>query len=241
MSAFGAAHAPANSAAELMKSRFATQEEVESKRAEREAEAKAEGREYVEKVEIFDPRPLYDQLADKKRIAEEEFAEKMKFSNLVHRLDDDEYEFLSSYDSENARKNKEIAQETKVELDAFRKAVSEVAALPLGVGTTTDNSIAAAPLPPPPPPLAASGSKGKDFQKKALEGLVVRKRKVDGAAVKKEMDAAPQVVKRPKVEDSTSSNTTPALPAAAKPKSPAAPRVKPLASLVAYSDNSDSD
>ncbi|KAJ3165095.1 hypothetical protein HDU88_004814 [Geranomyces variabilis] len=240
MSAFGAAHAPANPAAELMKSRFATQEEVESKRAEREAEAKAEGREYVEKVEIFDPRPLYDQLADKKRIAEEEFAEKMKFSNLVHRLDDDEYEFLSSYDSENARKNKEIAKETEVELDAFRKAVSEVAALPLAVGTTTDNSIAAAPLPPP-PPLTVSGSKGKDFQKKALEGLVVRKRKVDGADVKKETDAAAQVGKRPKVEDSTSSNTTPARQAAAKPKSPAAPRVKPLASLVAYSDNSDSD
>ncbi|KAJ3176189.1 hypothetical protein HDU87_005404 [Geranomyces variabilis] len=238
MSAFGAAHAPANPAAELMASRFATQEEVESKRAEREAEAKAEGREYVEKVEIFDPRPLYDQLADKKRIAEEEFAEKMKFSNLVHRLDDDEYEFLSSYDSENARKNKEIAQETKVELDAFRKAVSEVAAVPLG--GIPDSSIVVPP--PPPPPLAAGASKGKDFQKKAFEGLVVRKRKVDGADVKEEKDAAAGEAKRPKVEhNSTAGTKASARPAAAKPKSPAASRVNPLASLVAYSDNSDSD
>ncbi|KAJ3156740.1 hypothetical protein HDU86_003506 [Geranomyces michiganensis] len=242
MSAFSAAHAPANPAAEMMKSRFATQEEVESKRAEREAEAKAEGREYVEKQEVFDPRPLYDQLADKKRIAEEEFAEKMKFSNLVHRLDDDEYEFLSSYDSENARKNKEIAQETKVELDAFRKAVSEVGP-PLVVGAGADSIVA----PPPPPPAIAAGPRGKDFQKKALEGLVVRKRKAGGGpasgdASDEKKGAATQEGKRPKVDAPTKvGNKASPCPTDAKPLHAAAQRANPLASLVAYSDNSDSD
>ncbi|TPX60969.1 hypothetical protein PhCBS80983_g01422 [Powellomyces hirtus] len=236
--------ATTNPSAAIMASKFVTQTEAESTRAVRQAEAAAEGREYVEKEEVFDPRPLYEKLADKKRIEEEEFAEKMKFGNLVHRLDEEEYEFLSNYDNENTKKSKEIALETRQQLDLFRKAVSEAA-------TPIDVSKVPLPLAPPPP---TQHKNAKDFQRAALKGVVVRKRKPDAVVVNGEMgmkkmkvqEIATEAVKKLKVEEEatealskTDAGKTTST-AARQPTQDKKP-LNPLGMIAAYSDDSADD
>ncbi|KAJ3008554.1 hypothetical protein HKX48_008474 [Thoreauomyces humboldtii] len=186
MSAFSSSlPAPVNSTGAVMASKFVTATEAETTHAQRIAEAQAEGREYIEPSQTFDPRPLYEKLADKKRIEEEEHAEKLRFSNLVHRLDDDEYAFLASFDDAKTRRDREVARETKEELEGFRKQVAEApepppslmmgggadgAGIGIGIGTGTETG------------HVPTATATKDFQRKALEGLVVvrKRKKVDG-------------------------------------------------------------
>ncbi len=56
----------------------------------------------------------------------QEFAEKMRFSNHIKRLDDDEIEFLSSTAMEQRRKQADQARQVKQELEAFREASKEL-------------------------------------------------------------------------------------------------------------------
>ncbi|KAL2915420.1 hypothetical protein HK105_205036 [Polyrhizophydium stewartii] len=79
--------------------------------------------------EAYDPRPLYEKLAERKRIQEEEFAEKMRLANQVKRLDPDEVEFLATAQSEAEAKERAIRQADQEALDAFRNA-KIVAAVP---------------------------------------------------------------------------------------------------------------
>ncbi|KAJ3083119.1 hypothetical protein HK102_001243 [Quaeritorhiza haematococci] len=122
--------------------------------------------------ENYDPRPLYEILADRKRIKEEEFAEKMRFSNLIKRIDEEEFEFLMNRESEEEKKRIEAKRMEREELDEFRKAVAEKQQQP--------DLDAPTPNPAPPPPRSQTASKPavvKDFQKSLLSGVVVKKRK----------------------------------------------------------------
>ncbi|KNC95995.1 hypothetical protein, variant [Spizellomyces punctatus DAOM BR117] len=162
MSEFGGG----NVSAVAMSGKFVTEAALQAAREERDAEAKALGQEPVKEEEVYDPRPLYERLAERKRIEEEEFAEKMRFSNLVKRLDDEEYEFLSAYDDEETKRRKEIAANDRRELEAFRKAVSEVASPADHIQLVADTK------PAPAKKIPAA----RDFQSSLLNGIV-RKRK----------------------------------------------------------------
>ncbi|KAJ3184849.1 hypothetical protein HDU85_001528 [Gaertneriomyces sp. JEL0708] len=148
-------------------SKFVSADALEAARNEREEEAKAEGRELPDEKEVYDPRPLFERLAEKKRIEEEEFAERMRFSNLVKRLDDDEYAFLAQYESEEQKRQREILESDRKELEAFRKAVEAPAAPDIKSTTTSSRRIG-----------ADKKSSSKDFQRALLQGVVVKKRRV---------------------------------------------------------------
>ncbi|KAJ3041476.1 hypothetical protein HDV00_009272 [Rhizophlyctis rosea] len=145
--------------------KFITEAAVAEARTEREKE----GRKDVE--EVYDPRPLYERLAEKKRIEEEEFAERMKFSNMVKRLDDEEYEFLAAYDDEEEKKRQEIARSDAKELEQFRKAVSEA---PVDATAVVAEIVGTAK--PSRPAPSATQAPARDFQRSILSGIV-RKRK----------------------------------------------------------------
>ncbi|KAI9005299.1 N-terminal domain of NEFA-interacting nuclear protein NIP30-domain-containing protein [Gaertneriomyces semiglobifer] len=149
-------------------SKFVSADALEAARNEREEEAKAEGRELPDEKEVYDPRPLFERLAEKKRIEEEEFAERMRFSNLVKRLDDDEYAFLAQYESEEQKRQREIVESDRKELEAFRKAV-EAPVVPDIIKSTTSTSRRIG---------ADKKSSSKDFQRALLQGVVVKKRRV---------------------------------------------------------------
>ncbi|KAJ3296792.1 hypothetical protein HK104_001208 [Borealophlyctis nickersoniae] len=160
---------PANA---IISNKFVTEAELQANRHERETAAKNEGKELVE---VYDPRPLYEKLAEKKRLEEEAFNEKMKFSNLVKRLDEEEFEFLANYDEQEARRQREIALNDQKELEKFRAAVveppiepSKVAAGALGVSLVRPLVVQPAKKTPP----------VRDVQKSVLQGIV-RKRKSD--------------------------------------------------------------
>ncbi|KAH6572170.1 hypothetical protein BASA50_010865 [Batrachochytrium salamandrivorans] len=76
----------------------------------------------------YDPRPLFEKLAEKKRIQEEEFAEKMRFANQIKCLDPDEVEFLTLAESEAAAKDKAIRLADQDALESFRN--SKMTAVP---------------------------------------------------------------------------------------------------------------
>ncbi|TPX68180.1 hypothetical protein SpCBS45565_g03248 [Spizellomyces sp. 'palustris'] len=204
MSEFGGG----NVSAEAMSGKFVTEAALQAAREERDAEAQALGKEQlptpqdaepVKEEEVYDPRPLFERLAgmfsgwsvtekwltligpaERKRIEEEEFAEKMRFSNLVKRLDDEEYEFLSAYDDEETKRRKEIAANDRRELEAFRKAVSEVASPADHIQLVADTK------PAPAKKIPAA----RDFQSSLLNGIV-RKRKsesVDNSNQKSDAD-----------------------------------------------------
>ncbi|KAI8820751.1 N-terminal domain of NEFA-interacting nuclear protein NIP30-domain-containing protein [Fimicolochytrium jonesii] len=217
-----------NEAAGAMMGKFVSASEIESARNEREQEAKAEGRE-VDDIP-YDPRPLYERLAEKKRIEEEEFAEKMKFGNLVRRLDEDEYQFLSNYSDETAKKDHEIAQETRRELDAFRKAVAE-AQPPMDVKAAAARTTAADPTQKKPPAA-------QDFQRNLLKGVMVRKRKSEDLVVPlgKKARTDGDASKSPKAATAATKITR--VPDT-KP-APAAP-ANPLGLFSSYASDDDSD
>ncbi|KAI9103778.1 hypothetical protein DFS34DRAFT_645831 [Phlyctochytrium arcticum] len=106
--------------ADGIKSKFITEAEVL-------AEQKANGTEGKEDPipEVHDPRPLFERLAERRAIAEEEFAEKIKFSNLVYRIDEEESRFLTAHGEEDYKRRKQIAAQEREQLEVFRKAVAE--------------------------------------------------------------------------------------------------------------------
>ncbi|KNC95996.1 uncharacterized protein SPPG_08595 [Spizellomyces punctatus DAOM BR117] len=185
MSEFGGG----NVSAVAMSGKFVTEAALQAAREERDAEAKALGQgtgagirclqnsyQHLSMQSLSRKKKSMTQdlfmndwrigPAERKRIEEEEFAEKMRFSNLVKRLDDEEYEFLSAYDDEETKRRKEIAANDRRELEAFRKAVSEVASPADHIQLVADTK------PAPAKKIPAA----RDFQSSLLNGIV-RKRK----------------------------------------------------------------
>lgn len=74
---------PSTKSRSILEKKFASEEELRKKRIKRgEDDGEAEIQKDPNEIES-----LYEQLAEKKRLAEEEFLNKNKFSNLVHNLD----------------------------------------------------------------------------------------------------------------------------------------------------------
>ncbi|RKO87990.1 hypothetical protein BDK51DRAFT_34439 [Blyttiomyces helicus] len=121
----------------------------------------------------YDPRPLYEKLAEKKRIAEE--------GNLVRRLDEDEIAFLNQYTETDHERQRAEANEERAELESFRKAVAEAkpdaATEMLQLGK--DPSAIAAPASTT-TPVVRKPVVVRDAQRSLLQGAIVRKRKVEG-------------------------------------------------------------
>ncbi|KAJ3054988.1 hypothetical protein HK097_000134 [Rhizophlyctis rosea] len=233
-----------------IQSKFITEAALAEQRQERESEAKSHGKDLEE---VYDPRPLFERLAEKKRIEEEEFAEKMKFSNMVKRLDDDEYEFLVAYDDEEEKKRKEIAAADEKELEQFRKAVTEG---PIDPATIAAEALGTSK--PSRPAQLPKQAPAKDFQRSILNGIVRKRKASDGpAASAKSADAGGSAETSPskkrvakegsdgagvKAGGKGGALTGSKPPALATSKSvPSAPASNSLSLLAAYSDDSDSD
>ncbi|KAG0197799.1 hypothetical protein BGX28_008706, partial [Mortierella sp. GBA30] len=78
----------------------------------------------------YDPRTLYERLQEQKQKKDDAFAEATKFGNLIHRIDNDEFDFLNTLESEEARKKRELAEQEEEELKKFRLNVQLKSAVP---------------------------------------------------------------------------------------------------------------
>ncbi|KAL6618553.1 hypothetical protein U3516DRAFT_293771 [Neocallimastix sp. 'constans'] len=73
--------------------------------------------------ETYDPRPLYQRLAENKRKEEDEQLEKNKLSNFIYQMNNDEYDFLNNVKEEENLKYKRLKEEEKKEVEQFKKDV----------------------------------------------------------------------------------------------------------------------
>ncbi|ORX85230.1 hypothetical protein BCR32DRAFT_265762 [Anaeromyces robustus] len=71
----------------------------------------------------YDPRPLYQRLAENKRKAEDELLEKNKLSNFIYQMNNDEYDFLNNVKEEENLKYKQLKEEEEKEVEKFRRDV----------------------------------------------------------------------------------------------------------------------
>ncbi|ORX96871.1 hypothetical protein K493DRAFT_314305 [Basidiobolus meristosporus CBS 931.73] len=71
--------------------------------------------------EVYDSRPLFERLAEQRTLKEEALMEAAKFSNLIHRIDDDEFDFLKTLDDDERKKKLEVLKEEQEELERYRK------------------------------------------------------------------------------------------------------------------------
>ncbi|KAI8604464.1 N-terminal domain of NEFA-interacting nuclear protein NIP30-domain-containing protein [Dissophora ornata] len=71
----------------------------------------------------YDPRTLYERLQEQKQKKDDAFAEATKFGNLIHRIDNDEFDFLNTLENDEARKKRELAEQEEEELKKFRMNV----------------------------------------------------------------------------------------------------------------------
>ncbi|KAF9112641.1 hypothetical protein BGX27_003029 [Mortierella sp. AM989] len=115
----------------------------------------------------YDPRTLYERLQEQKQKKDDAFAEATKFGNLIHRIDNDEFDFLNTLENDEAKKKRELAEQEEEELKRFRMNVQ----------------IKSAPPPPQPaglgsfaaPPTSSSSAPSAAKKKKSLfAGLVKR-------------------------------------------------------------------
>ncbi|CAG8468329.1 1469_t:CDS:2 [Paraglomus occultum] len=113
-----------------LKRKFVSQEEIDEARRKRQEEWKIvmekTGKEAPkEEEEVYDPRTLYERLQEQKMKKEEALQEMTRFSNLIHRLDEDEIEFLATLESQE-RKNEKVKLKKEEELlEEFRRAAAE--------------------------------------------------------------------------------------------------------------------
>ncbi|KAG0036859.1 hypothetical protein BGZ82_003550 [Podila clonocystis] len=211
----------------------------------------------------YDPRTLYERLQEQKQKKDDAFAEATKFGNLIHRIDNDEFDFLSTLESEESQKKKDLADQEAKELEAFRQ-----------------NQLKTQPLPEPSPigatsavpaftsSLVGSSAGAKKNKKSLFGGLVKRKgsetsmaddlassisgtkgaendaggskslgkRKEDGDGPENEEYEN----KKTKVTTTSASKPTPSAPATMAPAKPVAQKAG-LLGLVAYDSSSDED
>ncbi|CAG8559033.1 82_t:CDS:2 [Acaulospora morrowiae] len=110
--------------------RFISSTELEESRRKREEEWKAAYERIGQKPpakeeEVYDPRTLYERLQEQKMKKEELFQEMTRFSNLIHRLDEDEIEFLVTLENEERVKELEKMKKVEEELEEFRRAAAK--------------------------------------------------------------------------------------------------------------------
>ncbi|GBB97084.1 hypothetical protein RclHR1_02910012 [Rhizophagus clarus] len=112
-----------------MENKFVSSKEIEEARLKRQEEWKKAFERIGEKPppieEEYDPRTLYERLQEQKIKKEEAFQEMTRFSNLIHRLDEDEIEFLATLESEERVKELEKMKRDEEEVEKFRRAAAE--------------------------------------------------------------------------------------------------------------------
>ncbi|KAF9438806.1 hypothetical protein BGZ76_004405 [Entomortierella beljakovae] len=201
----------------------------------------------VQEEEPYDPRTLYERLQEQKQKKDDAFAEATKFGNLIHRIDNDEFDFLNGLEDEEAKKKKEVAEQEEEELKRFRLSVqiksargppqpitsgsSSFTISPHTQSTTTTSATKKK-------PLFAGLVKRKDEDDKnststspAIETKVVGdKRKAESQSQSSTTSSKPTSING---SDSKRSKVDNALPSKSKPNA--------LLSLAAYGSDSDED
>ncbi|KAF9362747.1 hypothetical protein BGX34_005575 [Mortierella sp. NVP85] len=77
----------------------------------------------LKEEEPYDPRTLYERLQEQKQKKQDAFLEATKFGNLIHKIDNDEFEFLNTLENDEAKKKQELAEQEAEELKKFRMNV----------------------------------------------------------------------------------------------------------------------
>ncbi|CAG8527586.1 13420_t:CDS:2 [Cetraspora pellucida] len=112
-----------------MDQKFVSSAEIEEARKKRAEEWKAAYERLGEKPPVveeeYDPRTLYEKLQEQKMKKEEAFQEMTRFSNLIHRLDEDEIDFLATLEHEQRGKEMEKMKKVEQELEEFRRAAAK--------------------------------------------------------------------------------------------------------------------
>ncbi|KAF9209066.1 hypothetical protein BGZ49_006475 [Haplosporangium sp. Z 27] len=208
----------------------------------------------LQEEETYDPRTLFERLQEQKQKKADAFAEATKFGNLIHKIDNDEFDFLRNLEDEEAEKKRQRDEQEQEELKKFRMNVQIKSAppppQPAAFATSTFASSSSSSSPPTAiaakkrKPLFAGLVKRRDDDNKGSSSLpskspsptplpsakessaVGSKRKNESHSPLDSVGSDEAENKKPKVE-----TTTPA----AKPKSNA------LLSLAAYDSCSDED
>ncbi|CAI2162360.1 12235_t:CDS:2 [Funneliformis geosporum] len=148
-----------------MESKFISSKEIEEARLKRQEEWKKAFERINEKPppieEDYDPRTLYERLQEQKMKKEEAFQEMNRYSNLIHRLDEDEIEFLATVESEERVKELEKMKKDEVELENFRQAAAEA-----------DKVAISKPIAHEPAPAPVKNTLKQDSQRKILANAV---------------------------------------------------------------------
>ncbi|KAK3832281.1 MAG: N-terminal domain of NEFA-interacting nuclear protein NIP30-domain-containing protein [Linnemannia elongata] len=238
------------SAGELEEARKARKEEWEK------AYANNENPPPIQEEVPYDPRTLYERLQEQKQKKSDAFAEATKFGNLIHKIDNDEFDFLSSLEDEDTKKKREQAEQEAEALKNFRMNVkTKTSTAPAPLMETEGNSSSA-----PKPTYFAPLSSGPTKKKKSLfAGLVAKpdskaesttatttgseskdikavgKRKLDESTEKDENE---EEEKQGSETKKAKADTTPAGAGAGSGKDT---KPKGLMGLVAYDSSSDED
>ncbi|KAG0305789.1 hypothetical protein BGZ97_000979 [Linnemannia gamsii] len=155
-----------NRTGELEETRKARKEEWEK------AYANNENPPPIQEEVPYDPRTLYERLQEQKQKKSDAFAEATKFGNLIHKIDNDEFDFLSSLEDEEAKKKREQAEQEEEALKNFRMNVkSKASTAPTPLLETTDGESSSAPKPTYFTPLSSGPTKKK---KSLFAGLVAK-------------------------------------------------------------------
>ncbi|KAG0370485.1 hypothetical protein BGZ54_006137 [Gamsiella multidivaricata] len=207
----------------------------------------------LKEPETYDPRTLYERLQEQKQKKDDAFAEATKLGNLIHRLDNDEFDFLTNLEQEEAKKKRELAEQEEEALKAFRMNVQLKSAPPPSQPASLVSVI-----PKPDITASASGSSsspssGPKKRKTSLfAGLV--KRDDSPSSTSTTSSSKPSVTgntstatgKRKADDKNESSNKSMADkdPESKRPKvdtAAAKPKPNALLSLVAYDSSSDDE
>ncbi|KAG0057065.1 hypothetical protein BGZ83_001914 [Gryganskiella cystojenkinii] len=203
----------------------------------------------VPEEEVYDPRTLYERLQEQKQKKDDAHAEATKFGNLIHRIDNDEFDFLNTLEHEEAKKKKDLEEQEQEELKKFRQNVQLKAVsvptppsdmLPSLAPKATSSQfdiMAAAPkkkkslfagLVKRDDSVSSSGSSDRDTK-------AIGKRKAEGDAAVESSDKAG--------EDNAADNKKAKPAAASSTATKIAPPSKPnaLLALAAYESSSDED
>ncbi|CAG8497774.1 11740_t:CDS:2 [Acaulospora colombiana] len=147
--------------------RFVSSTEIEESKRRRAEEWKAAYERIGQKPpakeeEIYDPRTLYERLQEQKTKKEELFQEMTRFSNLIHRLDEDEIDFLATLENEERDKELEKMKKVEEELEEFRRAAAKA----------NEEAIPKLVIPQPPPPAPVKSAIKRDAQRMILDGAI---------------------------------------------------------------------
>ncbi|OLY81487.1 hypothetical protein AYI68_g4407 [Smittium mucronatum] len=75
---------------------------------------------------VYDPRTLYERLQEQRAIKDSEFKEASKFSNQIHRIDDDEFMFLENLQSQEQLLEQKRKQHEHEQLEIYKRDIDNL-------------------------------------------------------------------------------------------------------------------